>query len=202
MASALQQSCVAIVINQVLALIVDESKWLPMAMGLALLIVAIMLYRYRHSGLPARRLVLAAMNLFFGVMIGTMAFGHLLAVSVKLTLGTLQGSIPFFYLIGIALALPSLWLINHMRRILSSEEHGRATVALNAWLAITLLVLGIHNLPLAAPAFFNIGYHMHSRRVMGWAIVSVAVVTNAVLFIGSLIFMASGQSFEQFSGME
>jgi len=191
------------VLNQLTALIVDESKWLPVAMGLALLVVAIMLYRYRQSGLPVRRLVLAAMNLFFGVMIGTMAFGHLLAVSVKLALGTLQGSIPFFYMIGTALAVPCLLLINHTRRILEpNEDHGRRTVALNAWLAITLLVLGIHNLPLATPAFFNIGYHLHSRRVVGWAIVSVAVVVNVGLFIGSLIFLASGQSFEQFSGME
>ena len=202
MASALQQSCVAIVINQVLALIVDESKWLPMAMVLALLIVAIMLYRYRHSGLPARRLVLATMNLFFGVMIGTMAFGHLLAVTVKLAVGTLPGSALVFYVIGIAFAIPSWWLIYHTRRILSSEDHGRATVALNAWLAITLLVLGIHNLPLAGPAFFNIAYHLHTRRTVGLAILTVALVVHLGLFIGSLIFLASGQSFEQFSGME
>ena len=136
-------------------------------------------------------------------MIGTMALVTCWLVSVKLTLGTLQGVHSFFYMIGTALAVPCLLLINHTRRILDpNEDHGRATVALNVWLAITLLVLGIHNLPLAAPAFFNIGYHLHSRRVVGWAIVSVAVVVNVGLFIGSLIFMASGQSFEQFSGME
>jgi len=46
------------------------------------------------------------------------------------------------------------------------------------------------------------GYHLHSRRVVGWAIVSMAVVVNLGLFIGSLIFLASGQSFEQFRGIE
>lgn len=189
-------------INQLTALIVDESKWLPVAMGLALLVVAIMLYRYRHSDLAARRRVLAAMNLFFGVMIGTMALGHVSAVTVKRALGTLEGSAPFLYVIGTALALPSGWLINHTRRILGSGDHGRATVALNVWLAATLLILGIHNLPLAAPAFFNIGYHLHSRRLVGWVMLSIAVVVNVTLFIGSLIFMVSGQSFEQFSGIE
>ncbi len=190
-------------INQLVALIVDESKWLTASMGFALLAVTILLYRQRHSDFPTRRRVLAAMNLFFGVTIGTMAFGHLLAVTTKLALGTLEGSILMFYAIGAALAVPSWWLIHHTRRVLASnDEHGRATLVLNAWLAITLLALGVHNLPLASPAFFNIGYHLHFRRVVGWAIVSMAIVVNVGLFIGSLIFLASGQSFEQFRGTE
>ena len=190
-------------IDQLVALIVDESKWLTASMGLAILAVAILLYRHRHSSFPIKRRVLAAMNLFFGVTIGTMAFGHLLAVTTKLVLGTLQGSLLVFYFIGVVLAAPSWWLIYHTRRLLASDnEHGRATLALNAWLAFTLLALGLHNLPLAAPALFNIGYHLHSRRVVGWAIVGVAVIVNVGLFIGSLIFFASGQSFEQFRGME
>lgn len=190
-------------INQLVAFIVDESKWLTASLGFALLAVTILLYWHRHSDFPARRRVLAAMNLFFGVTIGTMAFGHLLAVTTKLTVGTLEGSVPVFYLIGTALAVPAWWLIYHTREILASDdEHGRATLVLNAWLAITLLALGVHNLPLAAPAFFNIGYHLHSRKVVGWALVSMAVVVNIGLLIGSLVFLASGQSFEQFKGIE
>jgi len=69
-------------------------------------------------------------------------------------------------------------------------------------MAITLLALGLHNLPLAAPAFLNISYHLHSGRVVGWAIVGMAVVVNVGLFIGSVIFLASGQSFEQFSRIQ
>jgi hypothetical protein len=85
--------------------------------------------------------------------------------------------------------------------IFREEEHKRATLLLNGWLALTLLVLGPHNLPLAAPAFFNVGYQLHSRRAVGWAIVGAAIAVNVGLFIGSLIFLASGQSFEQFRGM-
>ena len=189
--------------NQLVALIVDESKWLTAAMGIALLAVTILLYRYRHSDSPVRRRVLAAMNLFFAVTIGTMAFGHLLAVTTKFAMGTLEGSILVFYLIGAALAVPSWWLIYHTRAVLAcDDEQARATLVLNAWLAITLLAMGVHNLPLAAPAILNIGYHLHSRRVVGWAIVSISVVVNVGLFIGSLIFLAQGQSFEQFRGIE
>jgi hypothetical protein len=190
-------------IDGLVALIVDESKWLTASMGLALAAVTALLYRQRQSDLPVRHRILAAMNLFFGVTIGTMAFGHLLAVTTKLASGRLEGSVPGFYVIGTALAVPSWWLIYHTWRVLaSSDDHGAATLGLNAWLAITLLALGVHNLPLAAPGFLNIGYHLHSGRAVGWAIVGFAFVVNVGLFIGSLIFLASGQSFEQFRGVQ
>ncbi len=188
-------------IDQLLTLIVNEGKWLPVSMGLALVCVAILVYR--HDELPARSRVTAAMNLFFGVMIGTMAFGHLLAVTTKLVRGTLEGPTPLFYAIGIALAVPSWTLIHHAGSLFASNRSPeRKTLILNAWLALTLLALGLHNLPLAIPGFFNIGYQLHSRRVVGWVIVSLALIVNLGLFIGALIFMASGQSFEQFSGIE
>lgn len=188
--------------TQLTALILDEGKWLTASLALALLAVTILLSRQRRSGLSARRRVAAGMNLFVGVTIGNMAFGHLLAVTTKLVLGTLPGSVVLLYAIGVALAAPSWWLILHTRRLLADDEPRRATLVLNAWLAATLVALGVHNLPLAAPALLNIGYELHSRRVVGWAIVSAAVAVNAGLFVGSLIFLASGQTFEQFRGME
>lgn len=183
-------------------LIIDESKWLPLSLALAFASAFVVFVRYRRSEIDGRRLVLAVMNLFVGVTLLTMAFGHLLAVTTKLILGMLQGSLPKFYLIGIALIVPSFWLVLHTRRILASQvDHGFRTIMLNTWMAATLVVLGIHNLPLAAGALINIGYHLHSRRVVGWVIVSLAVVVNLGLLIGSMIFMLSGGSFEEFSGM-
>lgn len=188
--------------DQLVALVVDESKWLTASLGSAMLAVAVLMYRRRHSHLAGSRRVLAAMNLFFGVTIGTMAFGHLVAVTTKLALGTLEGPVSVFYLIGTALAVPSWWLIYHTRRVLApADDHGRGTLRLNAWLAITLLGLGVHNLPLAAPGLLNVAYYLHSGRVVGWALVGMTVVVNVGLFIGSLIFLASGQSFEQFRGL-
>lgn len=189
-------------IDRVVTLIVDESKWLTVSLGLAVLAAGVLLHRHRQSELPVRQRILAAMNLSFGLTIGTMAAGHLLAVTAKLALGTLQGSTATFYLIGIGLAVPSWWLIAHTRRVLAPDGgHGRMTLGLNAWISITLLALGIHNLPLAAPGFLNIWYHLHSGRILGWVIVATAMVVIAGLFLGSLVFFASGQSFEQFSGM-
>jgi len=187
-------------IDQLISLIVAESNWLTASMSVAMVSVTALLLGRRHRQRPARRRVLAAMNLYVGVTIGTMAFGHLLAVSTKLGLGTLEGSVPLLYGIGAVLIVPSLFVVRHTRRVLASDDHGLATIGLNAWLALTLLAFGLHNLPLAAPAFLNIGYHLHSRRVVGWTIVGATVAINVALFIGSLIFLASGQTFEQISG--
>jgi len=190
------------VIATLAALIVSENKWLPLAMSAAMVSVAILIARQRGSGLPTTRLVMAAMNLFAGVMLATMGAGHVLAVTTKLLLGTLDGSPLVLYPIGVAVLVPSGLVIAHTRAILDNADAIRKTTGLNAWLAVTLLLLGFHNLPLAAPSLLNISYRLHSRRAIGMAIVSVAVVFNAALFVGALIFMASGQSFEQFSGME
>lgn len=189
--------------NQLISLIIDESKWLPASMVLAFVAVVGLIFRERNSQLPVRRRVLSVMNLFFGVTILTMAFGHLLAVTSKLAIGSLQGSPLKLYAIGVALIVPSFLLVAHTRQILLPDKaQGRRTILFNGWLAATLLVLGIHNLPLAAPAVINIGYHLHSRRVVGWALLSIAILITVALFIGSMIFFLSGQNFEQFSGME
>ena len=184
-------------LEQLIALIVDESKWLTASMGVALLATVALLVTHRH--VEIRRRTLAALSLFFAATIGTMAFGHLLAVTTKLARGTLEDPLPVFYLIGTALAVPSWWLLYHVRAIAdSSADHARTTLRLNAWLALTLLAMGPQNLPLAAPGFLNIGYQLHERPAVGWAIVAVSVVLGIGLFIGSLVSFASGQTFEEF----
>ena len=189
-------------LESLVALIVDESKWLTASMAVALLAVTVLL-RLRHGmRVPSRLRISAAMNLFWGVTIGIMACGHLLAITTKLLVGSLVGSTAAFYAIGVALAVPSWWLVHYTWRMFTSTDvPGRMTLILNGWLATTILVLGIHNLALAVPALCNIGHQLHSRRLVGWAMVSLAVVVNLALFIGSLVFLVSGRSFEQFSGL-
>jgi hypothetical protein len=50
------------------------------------------------------------------------------------------------------------------------------------------------------PALLSVAYRLHGRRWIGIAIVAMAIIVNAGLLIGGLIFMASGQTFEEFSG--
>jgi hypothetical protein len=191
-------------IDRLAALIVDEGNWLTVSMSVAGVGVGLLSLRLRGSAVPVRHRIMAAMNLSAGVTIGSMACGHLLAVATKLALGTLrEGSLLIFFAIGISLLIPAWMVTQHTRVLLVGNHEARpSTVVLNAWLAITLLMLGLHNLPLAAPALFTIAYRVHSGGLMGWAIVSLAVMVNVGLFAASVLFLASGQSFEQFRGAE
>ena len=184
-----------------IAPILDEGRWLAVSLIAAMIGVTILLSRRRHEPLQARRRILAAMSLGAGLTIGTMAFGHLLAVTVKLLAGTLAGPAPWLYMIGFMLAVPSWWLILHAPRIGASPDHDRRTLILNAGVAASLLLLGPHNLPLAVPAMLNVAYVLHTGRVVGWLLVGSTVVVNAGLLAGAVVFWMSGQSFEQFSGM-
>lgn len=187
--------------NDIVAIILGEGTWLPVAMTIALAATAALYARY-HAALPARQLITAMMNLFAGVMLAIMGAAHLLAVTIRFADGTLEGSPWLLYPIGIAVVVPSWLVARHTRRLVHAVADRQATIRLNAWLAATLVVLGLVNIPLAIPPLLTIAYRVHARRAFGLAIVATAVVVNGGLLVGGLIFLASGQTFEQFSGTE
>jgi hypothetical protein len=183
--------------------ILNEGAWLAGSMALSFAMVGVLAMRQRWRALSSRTRVLSAMNLFYGCMIGTMGSGHLLAVTIKLVQRTLEPSVWVMYLLGLVLAVPGWWLARVAYQ--SAQESRRfETIALrlNAWLGVSLVGLGLHNFPLAATAALNLGYQFHSRRAVGWTIAGVAIAANLALFAGALIFWASGQTFEQFRGIE
>jgi hypothetical protein len=142
------------------------------------------------------------MNLFVGVMLAMMGAAHLLAVTTKLLKGTLGGSVWLLYPIGLAVLIPSVVIIRHTAALLRPESSRRSTVQLHGWMAGTLVVLGLVNLPLAIPSLLTIGYRLHSRRAAGAAILALALVINGGLLVGGLMFLASGaRTFEEFSAM-
>jgi hypothetical protein len=129
-----------------------------------------------------------------------MTVGHLLAVSVKFSEGTLKSSPWFLYALGVALTVPAWWLVLHSKKYVNDEARfGRALASLNTGLGIGLVAVGLVNIPLAIPAALNVAYQFHRRPAIGRAIVGVAIVVNALLFAGGLVFLASGQTFEEFS---
>jgi hypothetical protein len=167
----------------------------------AIIVIAVVA-RQRRQEVSRDLEILRTMNLFYGCMIGIMSFGHLLAVTVKASLGTLEGSLWILYPLGLVLTIPAWWLARRVGRFVTHEQSWKkGAAALNAWLGIGLLAFGLHNLPLAVPAALNIAYSFYSAPAVRWTIVTIAVVANVALFIGSIVFMASGQSFEQFQGM-
>ena len=178
--------------------IVGEGNWLPLAMATAFIAGGALFFSIKQQLLPQRQRILALMNLFTGVMLLVMGSGHLLAVTTKLLQGTLRGSAVLFYAIGIAIVAPAGFMVRNTRAIVAAAD-ARTTVTLNAWMAVTLAVLGVVNLPLAVPSLCNIGYGLHRRRWVGWTFLIVSVIAAGGLFIGGIIFMASGQTFEEFS---
>ena len=106
-------------IDQLVALIVNEGKWLSASMGLG----------------PDGRRRFAIPTPPFGSPRPTSSTGsdesvlrghdrdHGLRTPLsrdhEARIGTLEGSVPVFYVIGIALAAPSWWLIYHTRRVLA-----------------------------------------------------------------------------------
>lgn len=186
-------------LDRLATVIVGEGNWLPLAMGAAFLAAAGLLYSLRGSGTSQRHRILGAMNLFAGVMLLIMGAGHLLAVTVKLLLGTLvRGSPVLFYAIGLLVVVPA-WLVVRQTRKIVAHGDLRSTMWVNLGMALALVVLGLVNLPLAIPNLCSAAYSVHKHRAVGWLIVAIALVASVGLFAGGLVFMASGRSFEEFS---
>ena len=181
--------------------VLHEANWMPVAMALAGLAVVGRVRATSHSSSPVG--TLGAMCLFYGVMLGIMSAGHLLAVSLSAARGTLEGSPWFLYPLGILLTIPAWWLAATSGRLRNLDEGPALTrvVGLNGWLGVGLLSLGLHNWPLAAPSVLNIAYRYHRRRAAGHVIVAVVSVGYLVLLVGSVVFMTSGQTFEEFQGI-
>ena len=145
--------------------------------------------RWTRSAAAGRDRVMAAMNLFVGMTLLVMGSGHLLAVATHHGRDGLNGSPALLYLIGIAIVMPSALLVRHA---------ARTAAILNGWIAATLVILGLINLPLAIPPVLNIAYG-RTRGRAGKAVAAAFIVVNLALFAGGLLFMMSGaRTFEEF----
>jgi hypothetical protein len=177
-------------VDRLAALIVGEGNWLPTAMAIALAAVLALSVRLAHA--TARERTQAAMSLFVGVTLLVMGIGHLLAVTTKLLQGTLNGSPALLYLIGVAIVVPSTLIVFNANRAKAAVLH--------YWMAATLVVLGLINIPLAIPALLTIAYRKHSRARTGLLILVAFVLVNLALFAGGMLFMLSGaRTFEEFN---
>ena len=103
--------------------LLDESKWLAMSMVTAIAAVGALFWSQRAAVLPRRRLILWAMNLFYGCVIGMMGLGHLLAVGIKDARGVIDGApLWLLYPMGVCLALPAGCLALRVGSYLRSES--------------------------------------------------------------------------------
>lgn len=129
-----------------------------------------------------------------------MAFGHLLAISIKLFSGTLEGSLIILYSIGAALLLPAIALINYALSLAKNNDIKKNKgLITNSWMATTLLIAGLPNIPLAIPGLLNIIYLVTPNQKVRKLVIAMALLLYLFLIIGSIIFFMSGRTFEEFS---
>ena len=91
-------------------------------MGSAFVASGALAFAIRDTAVARRQRILALMNLFTGVMLLVMGFGHLLAVVTKQLQGTLRGRALLFYAIGIAIVVPASFIVTHTRAILTGAD--------------------------------------------------------------------------------
>ena len=129
-----------------------EDLWFPIAASIALIAVAGLVGHYRAEAVSRAVVVICALNLFYGSLIGILGFGHLLAVSITTAMGTSTGRW-FLYPLGFAITVPAVWLAASVEGLREQKKSAwKSAIALNAWLAMLLFPLAG---PLAAPALVN-----------------------------------------------
>ncbi|HEU4748598.1 MAG TPA: hypothetical protein VFS56_08870 [Gemmatimonadaceae bacterium] len=136
-------------------LLLSEELWFPTAAAIALIAVAGLILRYRAKGIGKATTLVCGLNLFYGIVIGILGIGHLLAISIKMAVGTLPASTSrwFIFPLGFALAVPAWWLVASVKGLCNRKRPAwYRAIALNTWLGALLLPLAG---PLAVPAAVN-----------------------------------------------
>jgi len=126
-----------------LEVLLKDENWFPVVTPVTAFVAIAFLAIARRRRVPARWIIVGALNLFFGLWIGIMGTGHLFAVTTKLILGILPLNVnPWVVLpFGFAIAVPGWWLTAKIHRLVTGDTRTRKEAMwLNAWLAAVLVV--------------------------------------------------------------
>jgi hypothetical protein len=128
------------------------------------------------------------LNLAYGIFLGTMGLGHLVAVAIKSALGTLPATTSWMvWPLGFALAVPSFWIaVNALRLPRDEAGFGRQLVALDAGLVLLLVSLG-PSAVLGIPALLNLGYRFSTGTTARAAITAVSCAGYLALLAAFLV---------------
>jgi hypothetical protein len=164
-----------------------ESLWFPAAIAIGFVAVSVSIIHHHRTGAPRRTTTTRALNLFYGCMIGIMASGHLLVVTIRAFDGTLEQGVRWFlYPLGLILAVPA-WLL------VASSSRRHLTV-FNAWLVVAFAAMG-SSAPLAVPGVLNLIYLHSTRPWVGRIVVALAGLLYATLLVLAIRFALSGAAF-------
>jgi hypothetical protein len=174
-----------------IALLLDATLWFKMAILLAVGAgVAVMAKRHR---VPRRVAILSLLTLLYGVVIGIMAVGHLVAIGIKSVLGTLSPTLSWWAVpLGVALAIPAWWLVVNALRLRSLEGPvAKQTLLLHIGLGLLLLPLG-PSAVLAVPAALNVAWQLSSKRAVEWFAMGMTTLAYVAMLVASFFVGAGG----------
>ncbi len=127
----------------ILDALLNDENWFPVVTPTSALVVLVFVAVARRRRVPARWIIAGALNLFFGLWIGSMGTGHLFAVTTKMILGILPPNIQPWVAIpfGFAMVVPGWWLTVRIRGLVRGDARTRKEAMwLNAWLVAVLAV--------------------------------------------------------------
>ena len=139
-----------------LEIVLNEDLWFPVGASVSIVVAVGYVIRQRTQGLTGRTKIIGGMNLFYGLLIGILGSGHLLAVAIKTSMGTLPlgSDLWFLVVLGLAIAVPGIWLVATVGTLVRNDAIGRRrTMVLNALLGAVLIVPAA---PLALFAVLNL----------------------------------------------
>ncbi len=148
-----------------LSVLLNEDLWFPTSVVIGLMTTVVFISSKRAAVPAISTRFMCGLNLFYGVLIGIMGFGHLLAVTIHLAQRTLPATtnLWFVYPLGIGLALPAWGLVATVQGLTRGERAARTrAIGLNVWLGLVLLVPAG---PMAGPAVLNIAMLARTRTV-------------------------------------
>ncbi len=146
-----------------LDLLLSDDAWALFAGISGLVAVGCLVAMTRARPIPVGRLIASSLNLFYGVAIGILGTGHLVAVGTKTLLGTLPPNIRLWFALpfGFAVAVPVWCLVASVARLTEAAPTARRrAMGFNAWLAV---VLAVPARPLAVFAAVNL-------ILLGWLV--------------------------------
>jgi hypothetical protein len=165
-----------------LELVMTEMLWFPTAIVAGGIAAILLFARQSARGVDRRLRIARAMSLWYGCVIGIMASGHLLVVTLRAIDGSLsQGVRWFLYPLGLVLAIPACFLVATVR-----DASPRRMVLCNAWLMLTLIPMG-PSATLAVPAVLNLVYLLGRRRAVEYTAAALTALLYTAFVVGVAI---------------
>jgi hypothetical protein len=168
-------------------LLLDGVVWFRAAIVIAVAAVIALAVAWSRRGAPRRLVIAASLHLSHACLFGLMGLGHLVAVSIEMARGTLEGSPWLLYPLGLALFVPAALIAATAPRLRTAGPSARRRLAvLDASILLFLTALG-PSAVLGIPAALNLLHLASARRAVERAVLVLSGLFYLAIFAASLV---------------